>query len=214
MGSCCGISRTFDHKRAEADLRQYRLKGPDSVTRRLLDAVHLPATGAGTLLDVGSGVGIVAFELLGSGVGRATLVEASGASLAAAGEEADRRGVRSRMDLREGNFVDVAPGLEPADVVVLNRVICCYPDMKALVERSASMTRRVYAAVYPREAWWVRLLIGLENLARRLQRNPFRTFVHPEAAIEAELKAAGLHRQFMHRGAVWVTVVLVRSSPA
>jgi magnesium-protoporphyrin O-methyltransferase len=214
MASCCGISRTFDRKRAEADLRHYRLKGPDAVTRRLLDALHLPATGADTLLDVGSGVGIVAFELLESGVGRATLAEASEASLAAAGEEADRRGVRSRIEWRQGNFVDVAPGLEPADVVVLNRVICCYPDMKTLVERSANMTRRVYAAVYPREAWWVRLLIGLENLAWRLQRNPFRTFVHPEPAIEAELKAAGLRRQFVHRGAVWVTAVWVRSPPA
>jgi magnesium-protoporphyrin O-methyltransferase len=149
----------------------------------------------------------------GSTVGRATLVEASGASLAAAGEEADRRGVRSRLELREGDFVDVASGLEPADVVVLNRVICCYPNMKMLVQRSAGMTRRVHAAVYPREAWWVRLLVGLENVVWRLQRNPFRTFVHSEAAIEAELKAAGLRRQFVHRGAVWVTAVFVQSPP-
>ena len=41
--------------------------------------------------------------------------------------------------------------IEAADVVTLDRVICCYPDMEALVGRSAERALRLYGLVHPRD---------------------------------------------------------------
>ena len=212
--NCCshgqGIATTFDRKNAERELEQYRRKGPDPVTRRLLAEVAAAGGGADSVLDIGSGVGIVAFELLMAGASRATLVEASAASLAAAVEEANRRGLAQRITPCEGDVVDLAAGLPAADVVTLNRVICCYPDMRRLVQSSANLARRHYAAVYPRESWWVKLVFAAENVVRRLQGNTFRTFVHPEREIEGGLWSAGLRPRARFRGTIWVTAVFER----
>jgi magnesium-protoporphyrin O-methyltransferase len=89
-------------------------------------------------------------------------------------------------------LVDVAGGLEPVDVVTLDRVVCCYPDYAALLARSADKCRAAYVLSYPLDRWYVRLVVAVQNLVRRLRRDAFRTFVHPEAAIRQTLTEAGL----------------------
>jgi magnesium-protoporphyrin O-methyltransferase len=145
-----------------------------------------------TLLDIGAGIGVVHHELLEDGIAAAVHVEAATAYLEAARLEADARGHGTRVWFVQGDFVDVADGLEPADVVTLDRVVCCYPDYATLLARSAAKCRAAYALSYPRDLWYVRLVVWAQNLVRRLRRDAFRTFVHPEAAIRQALADAGL----------------------
>ena len=213
--SCCAhcgaIDATFNRRVAEWDLRRYRRKGPHRSTRALVAAIREAGGVAGaSVLHVGGGVGAVTHELLAAGAARATLVEASASYLAAAREEAERRQTAARVDLRQGDFVALAAELRPADVVTLDRVICCYPDMESLVASSARRARRLYGAVYPRDGWWMRLAVAAVNLAQRVRGSAFRVYVFPTAAIDAAVRRAGLAPRSRRRGLVWVVALYER----
>lgn len=207
---CQGIQTLFGERVARHDLKRYRRKGPIRTTRILLDALVEAGVEGATLLDIGGGVGGVSNGLLRAGAERASVVDASPAYLKAAQAEAERQGHRDRITYRFGDFVALAPEIEPADVVTLDRVICCYDDMEALVSASAERAGRLYGVVYPRGTWWDRLGVSLVNLGCRVRRNPFRLFVHDPAAVEEIIRRSGLRRSFYRTTALWQVVVYSR----
>ncbi|HET6380204.1 MAG TPA: class I SAM-dependent methyltransferase [candidate division Zixibacteria bacterium] len=220
MGEGCCTSdygRIFDLRSARRELDDYLAHGPDRTTQRLLDALITRGVEGTTVLEIGAGVGDVQLELLAAGAASITDVDASEPYLTVAREEFARRGLSHRARFVHGDFVARAPEIEPADVVVLNRVVCCYPDMTALVRESTARARRLYGLVLPVNRWWVRLIVAVDNLRHRWQRSSFRAFVHPFAEVDRLVRAAGLEPRFQHAGWVWRTVVYERrmtSSPA
>jgi magnesium-protoporphyrin O-methyltransferase len=179
----------------------------------MLDAVRREGIEDASVLDIGGGIGAIQFELLDAGAGRATSVEASAAYLRVAREESRRRGLADRIAYEAGDFVELADGVEPADVVTLDRVICCYPDMESLVGRSAERARRVYALVYPQDRWWVGLGIRATNLCMRVSRRAFRAYVHRTKDVDAVARAHGLAPRVARRaGPIWQVAVYVRVS--
>ncbi len=211
-GNCSGIEREFDEKTATSDLRRYRRNGPLPGTRILLQALQREGIGGMTLLDIGGGVGMVHHELLDSGTSSATHVDASTAYLDAAREEVERRGHGDRVRFLHGDFVELAPELPPADIVTLDRVICCYPDMERLVELSAARARRLYGLVYPRNRWWLRLWFPISNLYFRLQSCPFRLYLHPPEAVDEAIRREGLRRVFSGSTTIWEVAVYAREA--
>ncbi len=207
---CQGIEMQFDRKAAAAELRRVRTRGPAPTTRALVDALKTEDLEGTSLLDIGGGVGVIQFELLESGVVSATGVEASSAFIGAAKEEAVRRGYSGRVEYRHGDFVHLAPEIAPADIVTLDRVVCCYPDMAALVALSAARARRLYGVVYPRDTWWNRAALAILNFARRLRRSPFRVFVHSTRAVDALIRRHGLEQNYYRQTLVWQVVVYAR----
>ncbi len=211
--SCCqceGLAQEFDDEFAAGELRQYREKGLRRTSRVLVEAIRERMNGAETLLDIGGGVGGIQLELLEAGVRRAVSVDAAPAFVAAAQVEALRQGVADRIDHRFGNFVELADEVEPADVVTLDRVICCYPDMRALVGASAARARRIYGAVLPRSTWWTRIGVRFANLIMRMRRSSMRGFVHPTEEVDAVLRREGFRLAFLERGFIWQVLVYVR----
>src|SRR5262245_36038484 len=208
---CEGIEIQFDSREAASKLADYRKHGPIPSTRLLIAALLDAGVQDRTLLDIGGGIGAVQVELLKAGARSAVSVDASTAYLDAARQEAGRQGLADRIEYRAGDFVELAEDIQPADVVTLDRVICCYHDMPALVGRSADRARQLYALVYPREAAWVRLGLRVENLLQRLKRSPFRVFAHPTAAVEAVLRDRGLRRQFHRYSSFWQIAVYGRT---
>ena len=91
-----------------------------------------------------------------------------------------------------GDFVSLAGTVPDADVVTLDRVVCCYPDVEALLGAAAARTRRLLAFTYPRDLWPVRAVNRLQNFWRRLKGSEFRTFIHPPQRMRAVLEATGL----------------------
>lgn len=207
---CRAIEGMFDQGVATKELNAYRKKGPAKTTRLLIDALLAEGVAGKSLLDIGGGVGAIQHALLAAGASRADSVEASTAYMAAARAEAERRGHAGRITPRHGDFVELAPTIPPADVVTLDRVICCYPDMPRLVERSAAHAQALYGVVYPRDTWWVRLGLAAVNVLFRARRGPFRVFAHPSAAIEAIVQGNGLRRRFHRTTFVWQVAVYGR----
>ena len=176
----------------------------------LLDALRLAGVRDATVLDVGGGVGVIHHELLDAGAASAVHVDAASHYLDAARAEAERRGHADRVAFRYGDFVAVAPSLPAADVVTLDRVLCCYHDMGALVAASASHAARLYGLVYPRDHVLVRLGAPLINLVMRLRRSSFRVFVHPTPEVDRAVRDAGLAPRWRATTLFWQVVVYGR----
>jgi len=202
----------FDARRAGDRLREYRRKGPNGWTARLVDGLAADGVDGLTVLDIGAGVGAVHHALLAAGAASAVDVDASGPYIAAAREEADRRGLADRVTYRKGDVVALAPDLQPADLVALDRVVCCYPHMEALVRVAAERTRRRLGLVLPRDDAWVRFGVDVSNRWSALRGNPFRVHVHRTAAVLKVAKAGGLVPVASHRGRFWQTLILERVS--
>lgn len=205
---CCSpgdtpFDRHFDARHAASKLRAYRLKGPAGLTGALIEALAAGGIDGCSVLDIGGGVGVVHHELLRSGATVAVDVDASRAYTVAAHEEAVRQGHADRVRYLTGDFVALADGVEAADLVALDRVICCYADMAALVGRSAALARRRYALVYLRDSWLARFGVALENAQFRLSRSAFRTYVHRTAEVDAILAAHGLVKRLEKRTLIW-----------
>jgi magnesium-protoporphyrin O-methyltransferase len=207
---CQGIEEVFSQQYVTKELKRYRAKGPAKTTRMLVEAIKDAGVEGLTLLDIGGGVGAVQHELLEAGVKDATDVDASTAYIHAAKSEAQRRGLAERVRYQYGNFVDLAEDIAPADIVTLDRVICCYNDMEKLVSLSARRARKLYGVVYPRDTWWVRVGLAIGNFFLRLQRNPYRGFSHPTEAVEALVSSLGLKRNSYRQTLVWQVVVYSR----
>jgi magnesium-protoporphyrin O-methyltransferase len=187
---CAAAERQFSEKRATKDLAQYRTKGPGSTARLLLAGIAKAGQLHGRLLDIGSGVGALTFELLERGLTEAVGIDLSSAYVAAASGEAARRGRTDAVRFIQGDFVMIASRVLAADIVTLDRVVCCYPEYERLVDESARHAGRCFALSYPRDVWYVRTWVGLQNLGRQLCRNPFRTFVHSASAVEHVIRRA------------------------
>jgi len=198
----------FDARRASQDLRTYSARGPRGATSRLLNAVVACVREQGTAdfthLDIGGGVGVLQHELARDGAIHTTAVDASRPYLEVVRQAAAERGYEARQTRIEGDFSEVAARVEPATIVTLDKVICCYPDMVTLVQASARKATMLYGIVVPRDAAWVRALVGLANLIMRwVPRWQFRAFAHSHRAIDRVCAEEGLALYRDHPGWWW-----------
>lgn len=211
----CGCSANeFGEAKARQKLLQYRRSGSNQTTLWLIDGLRAGGVEGLTVLDIGAGVGAVHLDLLASGARSAVDVDGSAAYVEVAREEAGRRGTADRVRHEIGDFVRLAPSIQPADIVALDRVICCYPDMQALVSVSVARAQRRYGLVYPRDVWWIRAGGTILNAIVRLARQPFRAYVHRTAAVEAIVRAAGFEPTLRRANLFWQVVVYERTATA
>ena len=202
--NCCEITDSaFTEAEARSELRSYRKRGPEKHTELLLDAIRsLPLKNA-DLLDIGGGIGVIHHELLENVARQATHVDASSAYLKEAKQEAARRGHSERVNFIHADFTDVASELPKADIVTLDRVVCCYPDFRGLLKAAAEHSRRALAFTYPRETWYLRFGLKMINFFQSLRKDPFRVFLHPISEMDALLKREGFERVRLRRLFVW-----------
>jgi 2-polyprenyl-3-methyl-5-hydroxy-6-metoxy-1,4-benzoquinol methylase len=199
----CAAETHFDRKVAERDLRRYRRRGPDATTRFMLAELRRWPLEGRKLLDVGGGIGVISAELAGADVAGVTVVEASPAYLEVAQREVGPRYESRPTKFILGDFALIAATLPDADVVTLDRVVCCYPDSEALLRGAADRARQLLAFTYPLDRWYVRTIIALENFWLWLTGNTLRAFVHSPERMGAVLEAAGLVRATRREAFLW-----------
>jgi magnesium-protoporphyrin O-methyltransferase len=173
---------------------------------------HLPTDAS--LLDIGGGIGALHHELLASGVAQAWAVEPSAAFLEADEAEAQRRGHADRIEFIHGDIRAAAATLPSADIVTLDRVVCCDSGYEQLLRLSLGKARRLFAYSYPRDRLGVRAVIAMQNKLRQLRRTGFRVFVHPPARMTALIRGTGFRAVFQARTLVWQVDVYAREAAA
>jgi len=210
--NCCEITdNAFGEQEAKSQLKDYRRKGPAKHTRLILEAIRSLRLKNAELLDVGGGIGTIHHELLDDVARSATHVDAASAYLKIAKAEAARRGHGERVTFIHGDFTNVASELPEADIVTLDRVVCCYPDFRRLLQAAAGHSRRALALTYPRETWYTRIGFPIMNFVQKLRRDPFRIFLHPISEMDLLLRKEGLERMTVRRLIVWEMVLYQRS---
>jgi SAM-dependent methyltransferase len=200
---CCarhGQEEFFGEKTAAHDARKYRRKGPDPMARSLARRAAARGVDGASVLEIGGGVGQVALELLKAGAASAEVVELLPAYEPLVHELASEAGVGERISFRTADLVAEPGSAVPADLVVLNKVVCCTPDGVALAGIAASLARRTLVLSFPRRVWWARAGLATLNLYLRLRGRRFRVFVHPQAALEGAVEAQGLARASERNG--------------
>lgn len=204
---CLDAADLFSSRMAKRELARFRRRGPSRSTRLLLDALAAEGAmepGPGTrLLDIGGGVGAIQHAFADAGAGAVASVDASPAYLVAVQSEAARRGTLSAFTFTEGDAVELEEELPEARVVTLDRVLCCYPDMPALVRASASRATGWWGVVFPREWWGVRLGVAIINLVQRIRGQTFRVYLHGPDRMTREAALHGLRPVSSGRTLLW-----------
>lgn len=209
---CVDAESLFSRRGARWELHSYRHRGPRRTTQMLLHAIRSLGVEGKTLLDIGSGIGAIPHELLAAGIAGAVVVEASPAYLEASRDEANRRGELDRLAYFHGDFVEVAHQLQSADIVTLDRVICCYPDVEKLIEASIARAKHVYGLVYPRERGLTRAGVAMANAILRLRGSSFRTYLHSSRIVDGMLRRHGFRRDFHGCTSLWQVALYVREN--
>jgi magnesium-protoporphyrin O-methyltransferase len=200
----------FSEKNAAGEARRYRRKGLDGTSKRILDFVKERGVEGKTVLEVGGGIGAIEIELLKAGMVRAVNVELTPTYETAAGELIAESGLSDRVERRIMDFAEAGTEIEPADVVVMNRVICCYPDMPKLAGAAADHTRGMLVMSFPNRRWWIRLGLTMANFGFRVIGLQFQIFVHAPDLILATVEHRGLRTTVNQRGLLWQVAAFER----
>ncbi len=212
---CCspkGYRWLFSERSARSEAKRYRRKGLDSTSRRIVDFIKRQGVENRTVLEVGGGIGAIQIELLRAGAARATSIELTPTYEEVASGLVREAGFTDRIDRKVMDFVDASAQLGAADVVIMNRVICCYPDMPRLAGAAAERTRELLVMSYPKETWWTKIGLALGNSALRATRREFQVFLHPPSEIIAVSEGHGLRTVLNQTGLFWTVAALRRSA--
>jgi hypothetical protein len=217
--SCCtpsGYRSIFGSKTAARDARRYREKGLLGTAAWLRDALVGEGVDDRSLLEIGGGVGTLQLDLLAAGAASATNVEIIDSYEEDARVLINERDLQRRVDRVVGDIVQDADLAPPADIVILHRVICCYPDAAGMMTAACMHAGDRIALTVPRNALWIRLGFAVMNAWLRLRRVAFRAYVHEPQQLFDTATAHGFALTGHTAGLLWQCAILRRqdSSPS
>jgi hypothetical protein len=214
LSDCCsprGYRWIFSERNARAEAKRYRRKGLDPTSRRIVEFLKRQGVEGRTVLEVGGGIGAIQIELLRAGASRATSIELTATYEDAASGLLREAGLEGRVERRVMDFAEANGEVAKADIVIMNRVICCYPDMPRLAGTAADHTAEILVLSFPKETWWTRIVLRLGNIGLRLARREFQVFLHHPQMILATSEQHGLRTVFDQRGVFWTVAALRRA---
>ena len=216
--SCCteninDLDNMFGEKDARRYARRYLKKGLEKRAQKLIAHVLAYKGEPLTVLDIGGGAGSIHQELLRRGIAASAVgVDASSAYIQAAELNARKLELAEKTKYHHADFALNADDFEAADVVVLDRVICCYPHLEELLTAAAERAQKFLALSFPREDWWIKVIWQIEVFFLALNRNKFHAYIHPHDKINAVAAQAGLRRVHSDRQGIWQIAVFERSA--
>ncbi len=196
----------------ERDARRYRRKGLTDSAGWILQVLGDDGVADRSVLEVGGGIGSLQIELLEAGASHATNVEIIDSYEATARSLIAERDLEARVERHIADYAQHPEHNPAADIVIMHRVICCYPDPDTLTAAACSRARDRVAITIPRDTPWVKLGFWGMNACLRLRRIAFRGYVHPQARILEVANSHGFHATHHQRGALWESLILQHAS--
>ncbi|MEE8388413.1 MAG: class I SAM-dependent methyltransferase [Acidiferrobacterales bacterium] len=214
MSCCCPEARSagkFFSLFARNYRKRYAKKGFETSQKLLVEGLRQAGFQNASLLEIGSGVGYLHQTLIEDGAASAVGIDLSHRMITEAEAGAAEKGLSDRIRYILDDFVSMEEVLEPVDITILDKVICCYPDADGLVHKSLERTRRVYALIYPRDRWFMRAGSRFMAGVFFLLRVQFRSYIHDPKMIEAWITNAGFGKKYENQTIAWLTQVYVRA---
>ena len=191
---CCGADVFFDQKMAAKQYRQYLKKGATGVTAKLIQQLGKTSPQGKSLIDVGGGIGALEWWFLENRGDQTTAVDASSGYLELAQKHAVEQGWEDRSRFVFGDFAEIHGQLKRADYVTLDKVVCCYPNYKEILEASCDKAESYLALSYPMDGWLAQLVASIGVLKARLKTRAFRPYIHPVSNIRGIITQKGFKR--------------------
>ncbi len=210
MLECCGHAKAAGglfSRLARCYRLRYQIFGLEQSQRQLVAGLEKVGYQGASLLEIGCGVGFLHQWLLHQGASQAVGVDLSPSMLAEAEKLAGKQGLADRVRYLQGDFLVLSKDMAPADITLLDKVICCYPDAKSLLECALSRTSRAIALTYPRDIALTRLGVNVMNRVLAWRGSEFRTFVHDPKKIENWITRHGFHKCYQNHTLTWLTQV-------
>jgi 2-polyprenyl-3-methyl-5-hydroxy-6-metoxy-1,4-benzoquinol methylase len=213
MSCCCPHSNSanrFFSFFAARYRKRFEKKGFEPSQKQLMEGLQQAGFQDAKILEIGSGVGHLHQTLLERGAATAVGVDLASKMICEAQKWAYERDLADRTAYIEGDFMELVDAVNDADVTVLDKVVCCYPDADGLVHASIGKTKRVYALTYPRNRWYVRMVMGMTASVMKIMRSDFRSYVHDPELIEKWISNAGFDKLYQNNSLVWLTQVYIK----
>lgn len=210
MGGCCepqGHDDMFGARFSRHLAKRYRKRGLDRTAARMVAFLAGQGIDGASVLEIGGGVGDIQIELLRRGAVRSTNLELVDAYEDDARTLAAEAGVSDRVTRRHLDIAGEPDAVERHDIVVLHRVVCCYPDYERLLGAAQEHAGRILVFSHPPRNLVTRMMFGAQNIIFRIRRTPFRTYAHDPEAMTAAASGR-LREAYRHRGLAWHVVGL------
>ena len=213
MSCCCPHSksggRIFSFF-ARSYRRRFTKNGFEPSQVQLVAGLEQAGFANATLLEVGSGVGYMHQVLLERGAKSAVGIDLAPDMLKEAQQWANEKGLADRVQYIQGDFIELLDQVEPAEVTILDKVVCCYPHAELLINSSTAKTKRVYALTYPRNRWFIRAAMDIMAFFLKLTGSDFRAFVHNPDDIERWIIEAGFKKTYQEQTFIWLTQIYTK----
>ena len=210
--NCCSGTDNFFSFFAKFYARRLEKKGFEKSQKHLFNDLQRIGFANQSVLDIGCGTGYFHHQMIQSGAANATGVDISKTMIEYAESLAGKKGLEEKTKYTIGDFVETHDQFGQHDVLVLDKVICCYPDSGKLIKLSASKCRNSYALSYPRDSWIPRLSFGVIRFFLTLMRSGFKPQVYPVLWVREQIEQAGFQRQSHWQDYFWISEVYQRKN--
>src|SRR2546428_13933910 len=209
-----GIAETFDDL-AHDRCCKYKSNGLTASSQVLLDFISNKGLVGKTVLEIGCGTGFFALETLRHGASSCLGVDLSSAAIHEANEFAKESGLQDRARF---DVADAATTRQPAsDVVVMDKVLCCYPDLEGLRKTASNSSRERLGFVVRRAEGLMKPARGIGtawiNLVEKLRKPGFRLYLHPLRSIDELLAGSGFQQENKAKSRFWLVFLYKRNRP-
>jgi len=191
-------------------LRKFRRKGLDKETRLLEQGILTRSVEGASLLEIGCGVGGLHLRLLQAGAAKATGIDIAQGMINGAKELSSELGLADRVNYVLGDFTDKPQDFERADIVMLDKVVCCYEEIEILLNESLQRAGTTYAIVFPRPYPISKAIMQSMIAVLRFMRVRFFPFWHNWNAMTGKILAAGFEEQYSATTIMWAVRVYRR----
>lgn len=200
---CVSADKLFDQKTADKQLRKFNKKGPDKETAQLLKLLKNENLMGLSLLDIGGGIGAIPLSLIPRGISNIQGVDASKSYLDITKTAIENSAFKGNATFHFGDFSELAGQVNTADIVTLDKVLCCYPNMDLLLTESLSKCKKYFGIVIPKDNWIARIFISFLNFGFWISKNPFRVFIHPTLRMEKIIYEQGFNEIASGKTMAW-----------
>ena len=204
------IANYFDESACEFCDR-YKNSGLSRSSKLLLDFVKEEEIHGKSILDLGCGAGSFSVEALKHGAGSAVGFDLSPKMVKAATDLAATDGFQDRAKFQQGNVAMTE--LPTADIVVMDKVICCYSDAELLLKNAARASGSTLGFVVPRDdgifRWPFRAGVWVANLFQK-GRDNVRFYLHPLNVVDKILRDCGFVRKKKQGSRLWLVFLYKR----
>ena len=191
---CCGADLFFDKKTSDKKYKIYLKKGPSRVTAKMIEQLEKQEVEGKSMIDIGGGIGALQWWFLGVG-GHATIgIDASSGYLKQAEEHSKTKGWETKSEFILGDCVEIYPQIESAEFITLDKVVCCYPNYKEILEATCDKATKAISLSYPMDGFISEAIRKMGDFFMSFKNNPFRPFIHSVKDIRLVFEQKGYKR--------------------